>query len=94
MRQAAGIAIMLVASVSAAIVGGPLRERLSGYWLDGLMALAGAGIGAGGLLMFDDVGAGSWIAAPTLVAVIALLHVRALFAGKGPFQRLRSSAGT
>jgi hypothetical protein len=86
MRQAAGIAIMLGASASAAIVGGPLRERLPGYWVDALMALAGAGIGAGGLLMFDAVGAGSWIAAPALVALIALLHVRALFAGEGPFR--------
>ena len=50
------------------------------------MALAGAGIGAGGLLMFDDVSLGSWIAAPALVALIALLHVRALFAGEGPFR--------
>jgi hypothetical protein len=86
MRQAAGIAIILGASTFASIVGGPLRKRLPGYWVDALMALAGAGIGAGGLLMFDDVSSGSWIAAPALVALIALLHVRALFAGEGPFR--------
>ena len=50
------------------------------------MALAGAGIGVGGLLLLDDVGTASWIAAPAVLAVVAPLHVRALFARGGPFR--------
>lgn len=51
-----------------------------------LMAIAGAGIGAGGLLFLDDVGTASWVAAPAVLALIAVLHVRALFAREGPFR--------
>ncbi len=50
------------------------------------MALAGAGLGIGGLLLLDDVGTASWIAAPLVLAIVAPLHVRALFAGDGPFR--------
>jgi hypothetical protein len=50
------------------------------------MALAGALIAVGGLLMLDDVNAASWIAGPLMLAVIAPLNVRALFARGGPFR--------
>jgi hypothetical protein len=50
------------------------------------MALAGAGIGVGGLLFGHDVSLSSWIVGPLLLAAIALLHVRALFGGDGPFR--------
>jgi hypothetical protein len=86
MHPAAGIAIVLVASVFGAVVGGRLRPRLPLPAVDVLMALAGAGVGVGGLLMLDDVGTASWIAAPAVVAVIAVLHVRALFFHEGPFR--------
>jgi hypothetical protein len=86
MRTAAGVSLVLAAGALAAIIGGPLRERLPVFGVDVLMALAGAGIGAGGLLFLDDVEPASWVAAPALVAVIAILHVRALFARSGPFR--------
>ena len=54
--------------------------------VDALMALAGAMIAVGGLLMLDDVNTASWIAGPVMLAVIAPLNVRALFARGGPFR--------
>jgi hypothetical protein len=86
MRPAFGIAVVLAASALAVVSGGPLRERLPAGGIDALTALAGAGMGAGGLMTLDDVGTASWIAAPVLIAVIAPLHVRALFARGGPLR--------
>ena len=51
-----------------------------------MIALGGAGIGVGGLLFLRDVGPGSWVVAPALLAVAAVAHVRFLFAGEGPFR--------
>jgi hypothetical protein len=86
MHSAAGIAILLSASALALVTGGRLRARLPSPAVDALMALAGAGIGAGGLMMVDDVGTASWIVAPAVLALVAPLHVRALFAREGPFR--------
>ena len=50
------------------------------------MALAGVVIGIGGLLLREGVERSSWIVAPLILAVIAVLQVRALFGGEGPFR--------
>jgi hypothetical protein len=86
MHPATGIALILLAGVLAIVTGGLLRTTLPRPATDALMALAGAGIGIGGLLLIDDVGTASWIAAPVVLAVVAPLHVRALFARGGPFR--------
>ena len=86
MYPAAGSAILFTASALALVTAGWLRARLPRLAIDATMALAGAGIGVGGLLFLHDVGLSSWIAGPLLLGVIALLHVRALFAGEGPFR--------
>jgi hypothetical protein len=85
MHPAAGIAFIAVGS-ALIIVTGRLRTRLPRPATDALMAIAGAGIGVGGLLMLDDVGTASWVAAPSVLALIAVLHMRALFAREGPFR--------
>jgi hypothetical protein len=86
MHPTAGIALILAAGVFAIVTGGWLRLTLPRPATDALMALAGAGIGVGGLLLLDDVGTASWIAAPAVLAIVAPLHVRALFARGGPFR--------
>jgi len=86
MHPTAGVAVIVVGVTLALVVGGWLRTTLPPLATDALMALAGALIGVGGLLMLDDVNAGSWIAAPVALAVIAPWNVRALFARGGPFR--------
>ena len=86
MHPVAGIVIVAAASVLAVVTGGALRTRLPRPAVDLLMAAAGAGIGVGGLMTLDDVNTASWIAAPAVLALIALLQVRALFAREGPFR--------
>ena len=40
----------------------------------------------GGLLFLDDVSTASWVLTPVLLALGAVVHARALFAGEGPFR--------
>jgi hypothetical protein len=63
-----------------------LRTRVRLIVADGLVGLAGAGVGVGGLLFLDEAGVASWIVAPVFLAIAAIVHVRALFAGAGPFR--------
>jgi hypothetical protein len=86
MHPTAGVAVIAAGSALALLAGGWLRITWPPLAIDALMALAGAMIGVGGLLMLDDVNAGSWIAAPVALAVVAPLNVRALFARGGPFR--------
>jgi hypothetical protein len=76
---AAGVGLLLIASF-------PLRTRVGRRVLDGLLVLAGAGIGVGGLLFLENVGLASWIVTPVVLGVATLAHVRALFADAGPFR--------
>jgi hypothetical protein len=75
---ACGVAILVTASF--------LRRRLPPRVVDGLLALEGAGLAVGGLLLVDDVGAASWIVGPAALALVTPVHVRALFGGEGPFR--------
>jgi hypothetical protein len=54
--------------------------------VDVVIGLAGAGVAVGGLLFLDEAGVASWIVAPVFLAIAAIVHVRALFAGAGPFR--------
>ena len=86
MHPVAGVVVIVAGSVLALLVGWWLRTTLPQAATDALMALAGALIAVGGLLMLDDVNTASWIAGPVMLAVIAPLNVRALFARGGPFR--------
>jgi hypothetical protein len=86
MHPTAGIAVIVVGGALALLTGGWLRATLPPLAIDGLMALWGATIAVGGLLMLEDVNTASWIAGPAMLAVIAPLNVRALFARGGPFR--------
>ena len=86
MRATIAIVVLVGASVLAIAVALPLRTRLHPRLRDALMAVAGAGLGVGGLLLQSDVELGSWIVAPVLLAIVSPLQVRALFARGGPYR--------
>jgi hypothetical protein len=86
MDTVAGWSSLLAAAALLLLAAFPLRTRLPHRVLDGLLALGGAGIGAGGLLLLSDVEPASWVVAPVLLAVAAVAHVRFLWAGEGPFR--------
>jgi hypothetical protein len=81
-----GIAVIAVAVALLVTVWFPLRRRLSPAASDVCSALAGAAIGAGGLLLLTDVGINSWLLTPPFLALCAVVHRRALFAGTGPLR--------
>jgi hypothetical protein len=85
-RETIAVVVLVGASILGIVVALPLRTRLHPRLRDVLLALAGAGLGLGGLLLQSDVELGSWIVAPVLLAIVAPLHVRALFARGGPYR--------
>jgi hypothetical protein len=85
-NDAAGITVIVTCSIVALATTFALRTRLAPLAVDALLALSGAGVAAGGLLLLEDVGAASWVLAPLALALLTPVHVRALFAGEGPFR--------
>jgi len=81
-----GSATLLACGVAILVTASFLRTRLPPRVVDGLLAVEGAGLAVGGLLLVDDVGTASWIVGPAALALVTPLHVRALFAGEGPFR--------
>jgi hypothetical protein len=79
-------AVLGAASALFLVAAFPLRTRLHPRVVDALLAISGAGIAVGGLLFLDDVGPASWAFAPLFLGMGAIAHVRALFAGAGPFR--------
>jgi hypothetical protein len=86
MDPVAGWSFLLAAAALLLLAAFPLRNRLHPRIIDALLALGGAGIGVGGLLLLTDVEPASWVVAPTLLGSAAVAHVRFLFAGQGPFR--------
>ena len=83
-RMAAGLVLVAAATVVALVLG-PGRDRIGGA-RDPVLAVAGACMGIGGLLMIDDVGFWSWVAAPVFLATATVVQARMLFAPGGPFR--------
>jgi len=81
-----GIAILAACGTAILLTAGPLRTRVRRPVVDLLVAIEGAGLAVGGLLLLEDVGTASWVVGPLALAIMAPLHVRALFAGEGPFR--------
>jgi hypothetical protein len=81
-----GVAVIGASTAVLVVVVARARLGASTPVVDALVGLSSAGVAIGGLLLLDDVGTSSWITAPAILAVAAVLHVRALFAGSGPFR--------
>ena len=86
MDPVAGGTTLLVSAIAVLLTAGYLRTRFPRGAVDVLLAVEGAGLAIGGLLLLDDVGTASWFAGPAALAIMTPLHVRALFAGDGPFR--------
>ena len=63
-----------------------LQGKASERVVDIGSAIGGAGLAVGGLLLFDDPGVTSWVLTPPVLALAAVAHRRALFAGEGPLR--------
>lgn len=77
------LAVSILLGVAAAF---PLRERVSRWLVDALLAFSGAGMAVGGLLLLEDVSGAAWLVAPPVLAALTVIHVRVLFAGSGPLR--------
>lgn len=86
MNETAGITTIFASVAALVAVWFPLRSRLHRFVADVLSAVGGAGIGVGGLLLLTDVGTASWLLTPEVLALVTVLHRRALFAGTGPLR--------
>jgi hypothetical protein len=80
-------AASLIAVGTVAIVGTlALQDRVPSSLRDAIVAIAGASLALGGLLLLEDPSVASWLLTPVVVAVLAVTHVRLLFAGEGPLR--------
>ena len=86
MHTTAGMALIVGASSVGLLIVFVLRRRLRPMTVDGLLAVVGLVVGVGGLFLQRHVGAGSWIVAPGLLAIIAPVHLHVVFAGEGPLR--------
>lgn len=78
---------MLTASTALLLVTTfALRERISIVASTTLWAVAGLGLGVGGVLMIEDPEPSAWLVAPLMLSVGAAAHMRALWAGEGPLR--------
>ena len=81
-----GLAVIAASAVLLIATAFVVRRRIATAAVDALLGGAGAGLAVGGLLLVDDVEAASWIVAPVALAALTVVHVRAMFAGSGPFR--------
>ena len=86
MAPVLGICVMVVALGVTALDVWVLRSRVSMRVFTLVLALMGAVLGAGALLMIEDVPVSSWVVAPMVMAGLATQHTRALLAGTGPIR--------
>lgn len=86
MAPVLGVCVMVASLGLMAVDVWVLRSRVSLTTFTLGLAITGATLGAGALLMMDDVPTSSWILAPAVMAVLSALHTRALLARTGPFR--------
>ena len=83
MQVGVGVALIVAASAIGALIVFGMWHRLSAGPAFGSLAVCGAGIAAGGLLVQEDVGVASWVVAPVVLAVLTPLHMRLVFGPPG-----------
>ena len=86
MRTGLGIALLVASTALGLGTSLVVRKRLPARAIDILVALAGAGLGVGALVLQQDVNAAEWIVVPVALAALLPVHVRLLFTGEGPLR--------
>lgn len=86
MEREVGVWVLTTSTAMFAVVVVAIRPRVSRGVRDGLVALCGAALGAGALLVQSNVGVAEWIATIPVTAGLAIANIRALFAGSGPLR--------
>jgi hypothetical protein len=81
--RALGVATIAVASACGLVIVFFLWRRLPPVAALGLMAACGMAIGAGGLLVQEDVGPASWAVALVVLGVVTPVHARLVFGEPG-----------
>lgn len=83
MHVGAGIALIVASSAVGALIVFGLWGRLPPGFAFGSVSLCGMGIAAGGLLVQEDVGWASWVAALAALAALTPIHMRLVFGPPG-----------
>jgi hypothetical protein len=78
-----GIGLVVGASVGGLVTALGLWRRLPASLAYASLAICGAAVAAGGLLMQDAAGKADWIVAVPVLAAVAPLHSRILFGPPG-----------
>lgn len=81
--------LVAIAAAVALITAFVLRTRLPVPLTFAILALCGAGVATGGMLLLDDPSAGEFVAAVVTTAVLVPLHVRLVLGPLGPSGRGR-----
>jgi len=86
MTRAAGVWVLAGGAVAFLVVVLFVRPRVALPVALGLVAVCSAVLATGGLLVQHDPGVAAWVLTPPAVAVLGVVHVRAMFSGAGPLR--------
>lgn len=78
-----GVALILAGAVLGLVAMFVLWDRIPAALALGSMSVCGALVGAGGLLVQDEAGVGSWILALVLLSVLGPIHGRLVMGPPG-----------
>ena len=82
-EEVVGVALIVGSSALGLLTAFGLRTRLPGAVVTGILAAAGAGLGAGALLVQDGPSAADWWATLIGLAVLVPFHARVVLGPLG-----------
>ena len=86
MERQAGIWVLATATAMFAVVVVVIRPRVPRGATGALVALCGAALATGALLVQQGVGIAEWVVTIPVTAGLAVANIQALFTGSGPLR--------